>query len=140
MILAPGTDSAGPRTPTGAGCRPRPGPGCGPARGVQRRIRPRAVAAATADGTGVHAQLGVDVDEVGLDGRLAEEELFADRRVRQAVGDELEDLGLPAGERGGGGAHPVHEAQRDGGARADFPAAAVRTAAASSSGGASLRR
>jgi len=47
-----------------------------------------------------NVELGVDVREVGLDGRLAEEQRFADLAVREAARDELEDLELACGELG----------------------------------------
>jgi hypothetical protein len=45
-------------------------------------------------GSGVYFQLGVDVGEVGLDRRLADEEAFGEFAVRLAGGEQAEDLDL----------------------------------------------
>src|SRR2546421_3002859 len=50
-------------------------------------------------GTAVHAELVVDVGEVRLDGRLADEQLAADLPVRGAGGEQFEDLDLPLAQR-----------------------------------------
>src|SRR5215213_5824714 len=50
-------------------------------------------------GAGRHAELGEDAGEVALDGLLGEEQLATDLAVRAALGDELGDLALAAGER-----------------------------------------
>lgn len=91
-------------------------------------------------GAGVDAELGVDVGQVGLDGGLGEAEPVADALVGQAVGDQTEDFRLAAGQGGTGVRRRFMSRSATVGARVVRPAAAVRTAAASSSGGASLRR
>src|SRR5437773_7504972 len=42
----------------------------------------------------VQVELGVDASDVGLDGRVADDELARDVGVREAAGDEPEDLEL----------------------------------------------
>src|SRR5206468_1200427 len=49
------------------------------------------------------AELREDVADVGLDGLLGDAELAGDALVREAAGDEREDLLLAAGEALGGG-------------------------------------
>lgn len=57
------------------------------------------------DGMGpvVDPELGIDVQQVALDGRLADVELAGDVPVAASGGHQLEDVDLPAGEGGGVG-------------------------------------
>ena len=70
------------------------------ARGIRQPalIAPELAGAGHRRGARTDAELGEDVHEVGLHGRLAEEELPADLAVRAALGDEREHLGLARGE------------------------------------------
>src|SRR5438093_162588 len=49
-------------------------------------------------GAGVEVELAEDAVDVGFDGADGEYEAFGDIAVGEAAGDELGDLGLPAGE------------------------------------------
>ena len=57
-------------------------------------------------GAGVDGQLGVDVRQVRLDGRLRHEELLGDLLVTQAARKQLEDLDLAFGDRARAGDGP----------------------------------
>lgn len=46
----------------------------------------------------IRAKLGEDVDQVGLDGGLRDEELLGDLLVGQTFGDECQHFGLPGAE------------------------------------------
>src|SRR5918992_4424802 len=71
------------------------GPGPRPMRQKAVELRPAAGLRAVRD-----AELAVDVGEVELDRLLGHPEHAGELRVRVALGDEAEDLQLPAGETG----------------------------------------
>ena len=77
---------------------------------VGRRYRGRPV---------VHVELRVDVQEVGLDGRLADEQARRGPPVRLALGDQRQDLELPVAQRVRGG---LPELTRRGAPRPTAPA------------------
>src|SRR5699024_2217651 len=74
------------------GARRRPGP----VAAWTRRGLDQALVLGDADGAGpgVDAELGEDIDEVTLHGRLGDEQLLGDLGVRGAGGQELDDFAL----------------------------------------------
>jgi hypothetical protein len=57
-----------------------------------------------------HAELGVDVAQVSLDGPSAQDELLGDLAVRAAGDDEVDDLAFASGQGAGGRvASPAHD-------------------------------
>jgi hypothetical protein len=93
------------------------------------------------------AELLEDVRDVGLDGRLADVELLPDLGVREAVGNQAKDVSFPRGQLvesiRGLRAREARELPDTRfvtvGESGASPAATVRIAAVSRSGGSSLR-
>src|SRR5699024_4322416 len=69
----------------------RPGPGGG-------SYHPSILGVADGSGPGVDAELGDDIDEVTLHGRLDVEQILSDLGVRGAGGQELDDLALASSQ------------------------------------------
>ncbi len=105
-----------------------------------RSATDEAAAGCAGGGAGVDAEFGIDAREVGFYGSLSEMESVADGQVGQSLGNQAEDFGFAAGQGGAGARSRFMSRSAIEGARVVRPAAAVRTALAKSSGGASSRR
>ena len=89
---------------------------------------------------GFHAELLIDVDEVGLDRGFGDEEPLGNLLVGISRGQRLQDLQLARGQRVSGCAKRSARRLVTSGAKVRFPAAVSSTAACRVSSGASLSR